>query len=96
MTRRIQLLIWAFWIATTVLPQEGLKLKHPLPDYSVYADFEITAMANRIRASRPQYNRGGILVRESLCGKIPAMTRLGSSLIETTLARIVFGHGRRS
>ena len=83
MTRRIQLLIWAFWIATTVLPQEGLKLKHPLPDYSVYADFEITTMANRIRANR--------CVR-----KIPAMTLLGSSLIETTLVRIVFGHDRGS
>ena len=52
-----------------MLPEEGLKLKYPLPDYSVYADFEITTMANRIRASRPQYNRGGILVRESLCAE---------------------------
>ena len=52
-----------------MLPEEGLKLKYPLPDYSVYADFEITTMANRIHASRPQYNRAGILVRESLCAE---------------------------
>ncbi|SVA62928.1 uncharacterized protein METZ01_LOCUS115782, partial [marine metagenome] len=46
-------------VVVTGSAQEGFKLKHPYPDYSVFSDFEITAMANRIRSSNPQIHRGG-------------------------------------
>ncbi|MDP6794122.1 MAG: hypothetical protein QGG00_01900 [Verrucomicrobiota bacterium] len=59
MTRQFDFLIWTLLLATTAQAEEGFKLKHPLPDYSVYSDFEITTMANRIRESRPQIQRGG-------------------------------------
>ncbi|MED5278711.1 MAG: hypothetical protein VYD86_06295, partial [Verrucomicrobiota bacterium] len=56
---RVSLLLGVFLWAATFPAQEEFRLKHPLPDYSVYSDFEITAMANRVRASRPQILRGG-------------------------------------
>ena len=55
----VSLLLGVFLWAATLPAQEEFRLKHPLPDYSVYSDFEITAMANRVRASRPQILRGG-------------------------------------
>ena len=56
---RVSLLLGVFLWAATLPAQEEFRLKHPLPDYSVYSDFQITAMANRVRASRPQILRGG-------------------------------------
>ena len=56
---RVSLLLGVFLWAATLPAQEEFRLKHPLPDYSVYSDFEITAIANRVRASRPQILRGG-------------------------------------
>ena len=55
----LKLLTGALLLAITGHAQEEFKLKHPYPDYSVFSGFEITAMANRIRASNPQIHRGG-------------------------------------
>jgi len=57
--KRVSLLLWIILLAISAPAQEGFKLNHPLPDYSVYSDFEITAMANSVRASQPQILRGG-------------------------------------
>ena len=59
MTRQFQLLISTLLLAITAPAEEGFKVKHPLPDYSVYSDFEITMMVNSVRQSRPQIQRGG-------------------------------------
>ncbi|MGB0548711.1 MAG: hypothetical protein ACPGR8_06215 [Limisphaerales bacterium] len=40
----VSLLLGVFLWAATLPAQEEFRLKHPLPDYSVYSDFEITAM----------------------------------------------------
>ena len=55
----LKILTGALLLAVAGHAQEEFKLKHPYPDYSVFSDFEITAMANRIRASNPQIYRGG-------------------------------------
>ena len=55
----LKLLTGALLLAVAGHAQEEFKLKHPYPDYSVFSDFEITAMANRVRASNPQIYRGG-------------------------------------
>ena len=41
---RVSLLLGVFLWAATLPAQEEFRLKHPLPDYSVYSGFEITAM----------------------------------------------------
>ena len=54
---RVSLLLGVLLWAATLPAQEGFRLKHPLPDYSVYSDFEITAMAGprieRVRVVLP-------------------------------------------
>ena len=46
-------------VTLSSLPQDNVKLKHPLPDYSSFSDVEISAMAAQVRKSNPQMHRGG-------------------------------------
>ena len=56
---RVLLLLGLVLLGTPASAQETFKPKHPYPDYSGFSEFEIMAMAEQVRASRPQILRGG-------------------------------------